>query len=306
MKIGAQDVNWWSLSFKDRLRISKELGYEGVQFWYTLRELGFSESVIITNWPREHKVKREYLTPSRFAKLVDTSGLEAQSFGPFNILGPKPFPIGPAPVVTGKEREERLKEIKGLMEFAAEAGVKILICGSGGDPYKPEQWTPLLEFMNELVAFAEKVDVILAIENSPLNLVADDDDLLKLMKKIKSKALRVHFDPANLNLCPPGNKDVPGAIRKLKGYIVSAHAKDAICGGGPYGEMYPGIWSCPPMGKGTTPWKECLTAFKEIGYTGYLIIEELSMGKEIDLEKIQSAMSHEKEFLKKLLSEIER
>jgi len=191
------------------------------------------------------------------------------------------------------------------MDFAAEAGVKILICDSGGDPDKPEQWPILLEFMNELVDYAEKVDVILAMENTPQNLVADDDALLRLMKEIPSKALRVHFDPANLNLCPPGNKDVVNAIRKLKDYIVSVHAKDSIYGGGPYGQVSPGVWLCPPLGKGTTPWRECLKAFKEIGYDGYLIVEYFAPGRETGAEEIESAMVHGKEFLEKLLTEVD-
>jgi len=89
IKVGALDVNWWGLSLSDRLRRIAEPGFEGFESWLTLRELGFSEDVVITEWPEEHTVTREYLTPRRFAKIVEEVGLEAQSFGQFNILGPQ-------------------------------------------------------------------------------------------------------------------------------------------------------------------------------------------------------------------------
>jgi len=313
MKIGALDVNWWGLPLDARLGRIAELGFEGVEFWLTPRELGFSEDVVITEWPEEYTVVREYLTPHRFAKIVEEAGLEAQSFGQFNILGPQPSQLGPTVIVTGKKMERRLREIKGLMDFAAEAGVKILICDSGGDPDKPEQWKPFLEAMNDLTGHAERTGVVLAIENTQQNLVADDDGLLRLMKEIPSKALRVHFDPPNLHLCPwrglPANKDVPGAIRKLKEYIVSAHAKDAIW-------HYPELWypdepdvyfrSCPVMGQGTTPWQECIEAFKEIEYNGYLIVEYFAPGRSRSTppENAEKGMIDNKRYLEDLMAKI--
>jgi len=309
MKIGALDVNWWGLPLDARLRRIAELGFEGVEFWLTLRELGFSESVVITEWPEKHTIAREYLTPRRFAKIVEEAGLEAQSFGQFNILGPQPSTLAPTIVVTGKEMEERLREIKGLMEFAAEADVKTLICDSGGDPDKPEQWKPFLEAMNDLTDHAEKTGVVLAMENTPQNLVADDDGLLRLMKEIPSKALRVHFDPANLHLCPwrgpPANKDVPKAIKKLKKYIVSAHAKDGVWHYPKLSEP-PDVYfrSCPVMGQGTTPWQQCIEAFKEIGYNGYLIVEYFAPGRSTRPQDAEKGMIENKKYLENLMAKI--
>jgi len=301
IKIGALDVNWWGLSLHDRLRRIAELGFEGVEFWLSLRELGFSESVIVTEWPLAYRVTREYLTPRRFAKIVEEHGLEAQSFGQFNVLGPQPSPVGPTIVVKGKEMEERLREVKGIMDFTAEAGIKILICDSGGHPEKPEQWKPLLEAMNELVDYAEKTGVVLALENTGQNLIATDDDLLRLMKEIPSKSLRVHFDPANLHFVPwggppasKGKKDVPGAIRKLKDYIVSAHAKD--------GDIRLGRSTF--MGQGTVPWPQCIEAFKEIGYNGYLIVEYFAPGRKTRPEDAEIGMIENRKYLEDLLAKI--
>jgi sugar phosphate isomerase/epimerase len=270
VKLGVLDVIWYDVPFESRLQRISKLGFGGVECWLNSAELGFR---VDREWPETHRVEKVTLTKNKLSRLVDGLGLQVHSYGQYQVMGPV---LGPYPteLLTGAKRKERVSDIKGLMNFCSDVGVKLLILESGGDPDNPSHWKSFVEdFMSELVSHAEKVDVTIGMENTPQALIKDEDDLLRLMREIPSKALKVNFDPANLNLSPPGNRDLPSAIRKLKGHIVSVHAKDSVYGGGPYGKMPDGTWRCPPIGQGTVPWRGCVDALKDIGFDGYLIIE---------------------------------
>ena len=298
MKLGVLDVIWYDVPFESRLERISRLGFSGVECWLNSAELGFS---VDREWPDTHRVESVTLTKNKLSRLVDDLGLHVDSYGQYQVMGPV---LGPYPteVLSGARRKERIDDIERLMDFCSEVGVKILIVESGGDADKPSQWKPFVEdFMTELVSHAEKAGVMIGIENTPQALVKDEDDLLRLVKEIPSKALRVNFDPANLNLTPPGNRDLPGAIRKLKGHIVSVHAKDSVYGGGPYGQMPDGTWRCPPIGQGTVVWRECVEALKDIGFDGYLIIEYSYPFGVVPLEERDGAILSGKTYLEHLL-----
>ena len=298
MKLAVLDVIWYDVPFESRLQRISSLNFDGVECWLNSAELGFG---VDREWPDTHRVERVTLTRERLSKLLDDLGLCIHSYGQYQVMGPV---LGPYPteVLTGSKRRERINDMKRLMDFCAEVGVKILIVESGGDPDKPGQWKPFVEdFMSELVSHAEKAGVAIGMENTPQALVKDEDDLLRLVKEMPSKALRVNFDPANLNLTPPGNRDLPGAIRKLKEHMISLHAKDSAYGGGPYGKMPDGTWRCPPIGEGTVPWSACVQALKDIEFDGYLIIEYSYPFGAVPLEERDRAILSGKTYLEKFL-----
>jgi sugar phosphate isomerase/epimerase len=300
MKVGALDVMFFDIPLKKRLDYIRKIGFDGTELWLTSAEVGFK---VEREWPASYTFKHEYINPVELSNMARESNITIAAFGQYTIMGPT---IGPFPteVVTGEGRKERIEDIKKLLTYAVEAGSKIVICESGGDCDKLDQWNTFVEdFMLPIVSHAEKVDAILAIENTPHNLIKDDDDLLNLMKIFKSKSLKVAFDPANLNLTPPGNRDIYKAVKKLADYIVVVHAKDSIYGGGKYGKMPDGTWNCPPIGKGTVSWNKCIKALKEISYKGWLIVEYSYPFKEVSLKERELAAIEGKDYLLKLLGE---
>ena len=258
MKIGAIDVSWFDIPLEARLKRIAEAGFDGVELWLTVAELGF-QVWHPSLWKEVSQVK---LSRHRLLELVNRLDLEITALGQQYLLEP-----------SGELRTEKTNEVKALMEYASEIGVKNVILMSGGDPGKKEQWQPLLEVTKELASYAEDLGVVLAFENLPQFFIDDENALLKLIREVESKTLRVNFDPKNLNLCPPGDRDVPGAIKKLKNLIVHVHAGDSVYGGGPRGEGPNGKYIMRPLGQGTVPWMDCLKAFIEIGYAGYLVVE---------------------------------
>jgi len=191
-----------------------------------------------------------------------------------------------------------------MLTYAAETGAKYVIGETGGDPAKPEQWEIVIDIMRQLVDHAEKVGAVLTVENTPQSHIATPDALLKLIKEIDSKALRVLYDPANLNLTPPGNWDLAGNIRKLKDYIALVHAKDSVYHDGPYGKIPGGAWDCPPIGKGQVQSKDCLTTLKEIGYDAYLIVEYAAPVHAVRREDRESGVIQGKEYIERLLEKL--
>jgi len=299
MKLAALDAVWYDMPFEPRLRRISELKFSGVECWLNAAELGFN---VDREWPEQYRPKGKLtLTRDKLSKLLDELDLRIVSYGQYCVMGPV---LGPYPteVLTGSRKKERVGDIKGLMSYCAEVGVTMLILESGGDPDNPNHWKPFLEdFMSELVSHAEEVGVVIAMENTPQALVKDEDDLLRLVKEMPSKALRVNLDPANLNATPPGNRDVPNAIRKLRGHLVSVHAKDSVYGGGPYGTFPDGTWGSRPIGQGTVPWGRCVQALKEIGYDDYLIIEYSYPFGVVSLEERERAIVSGKTYLENLL-----
>ncbi len=279
-----------------------DLGFAGIQLWLGAAELGFR---VVKQWPANMYPDSLWLPPRELSKMADGAEIDIVALGQYCLLGDMKE-LGPTPVDVGRRREARIEDIKAMMNYVAEEGAGIVVCESGGDPNKPEQWKSLLEIANELVSHAEKVGATLAMEHASIFLVDTEDALLRLMKEIESKALRVNFDPANLALTQPGNRDIPGAIRKLKDYIVVMHAKDAIYHNGPYGTI-PGkkaTYDCPSIGKGQVPWKECARVLREMDYDGYLIVEYAEPVHAQKPENVEEGVVEGKRYLEKIFERV--
>ncbi len=273
MRLGAIDIVWLHLPPKQRFQRIADLGFEGVQLWFTSQELGFE---IPISWnPKPYQINP--ISKKKVMKILYDVGLEISALGPQIILGEEPQVRGQAgiPFSSPERRKERISNIKAYIDFAAEIDVKTIIMFSGGDPTKKEeQWGSFIELTQEIVDYAEKVDILLAIENMVQLLVDDDDTLVKLINEIGSKNLRINFDPKNLNITPPGGRNIPDATRRLRGLIAHAHIGDSVYGGGEFGKSPKGF-VLPPLGEGEVPIEKCLQALRDIQYNKWIVFEHL-------------------------------
>jgi len=298
MKIAAMDTMWTDLSLGNRIRHIADLGFSGIQLWLGAAELGFN---VVRQWSPDKEPKPLWLAPRELAKMAQDAEIDIVALGQYCLLGDMAG-LGPTAVDVGRRRDARIEDIEAMMNYVAEEGSGIVVCESGGDPNKREQWKPLVEIVNELVAHAENVGAILAIEHASIFLVDTEDALLRLVKEINSKALRINFDPANLALTPPGSRDIPRAIRRLKDHIVIMHAKDAVYHGGPYGTIsgQKATYDCPAIGQGQVPWRECAKVLKEIGYKGYLIVEYAEPVHAQKPENVEEGVMQGKRYLEEI------
>jgi len=211
-------------------------------------------------------------------KIVEHVGLQISALRPQIILGEELLRFGwRSRIPNFRRKKPTNKERQIANRLAAEIGVKTLIVFSGGDPTrKDEQWSSLVELTPEIVDYAEKTGTVLAIENMVQLLVDDEDTVLRLINEVNSKNLMVHVDAKNLNITPPERRDIPEAIRKLRGLITHVHMGDSIYGGGKFGKGSDRNFILHELGKGEVPIKECLLALTEIGYDGWIVLEHLT------------------------------
>ena len=266
MKLCALDVILYDLPIADRLKRIKELGFAGVQCWLNSAELGFN---VEREWPTGFQPSHMAMTKKEMMRIVEDLELKIPAYGQYTIMGPMKV-LGPTAVLTGGAKKNRMDDIKKLISHCAEMGAQFMISESGGDPDKPEQWKDLVEWMEELVDYAEKERVVIAMENTRVCLVNNDDALIRIVQEIDSKYLKACYDPANDYF--PG-KDLPSSVRRLKDFTAIVHAKDTVYGPGKFGMHPDGTWHNPPIGQGSVPWTLVLEAYKETGYDGYFVIE---------------------------------
>jgi sugar phosphate isomerase/epimerase len=120
-----------------------------------------------------------------------------------------------------------------------------------------------LKIIDQLAKLCEKYNLRLAIENV---LCGDIDCIIRIIDELKRPNVGFNLDTGHA-LCFQ-KADVPTEIRKISGRLITTHLHDNF-----------GINDDHQMpGLGNIDWKATLTAFKEVGYDGPLMMEMTSNG----------------------------
>jgi len=135
------------------------------------------------------------------------------------------------------------------------------LIGAHDDATQKKHFDLVVKNLKPLAKYAEKKGVQLCIE--PLNRFETDflntcDQGLKLIKAVKSKALKLHLDTFHMNI---EEKNQAASIKKAGPLLAHFHA----CGtdrGTPGGD--------------SLNWKEIVSALKSIGYKGDVVIESFT------------------------------
>lgn len=232
-------TNSLRLSPRDAISKAAELGADGFQIYTTGGEM---------DPDKMDKGQR-----ADFKKFVADSGIELASLcgdiGAYSDSAANP---------------ERIPIEKKILELAADLGTGIVTSHIGVVPDDPEDaaFKTLHTALHEISEHAASVGVKFAIETGPEKAAI----LKKLLDAVNSPGLAVNLDPANLVMCV--SDDPAAAVRVLKDYIVSTHAKDGMLPD-PNNPGYKEV----PLGEGDVNWDEYLGALEEIGFDGYLTIE---------------------------------
>jgi L-ribulose-5-phosphate 3-epimerase len=174
--------------------------------------------------------------------------------------------------------EWRIEKTKQALTGAAEMGGPVITTHAGLIPEDTEDpaYQTLLRSVGEIAKHAEKVGVYFALETGQETPQA----LAHFIKKIGNPYLKVNYDPCNL-LRFGSQQGVVAGVAILKDYIVHTHAKDwnpqtkrATCG------------------QGLVPWREYISALKQVGYDGVCAIED-----ETGVEDVVDSIRASYEFL---------
>lgn len=156
------------------------------------------------------------------------------------------------------EQDARVEKTRKALRMAAECGAPIVSTHIGPIPEDTGSagYARMIKAVVSVMKDAERGGGILALETGQEPAPA----LRQFIEDVGSPNLKVNYDPANM--LPHGT--VAG-VEILAPYIVHTHAKD----------KHPKTGR-PTVGQGAVPWKDYLNALKQIGYSGWYMLEDES------------------------------
>lgn len=186
----------------------------------------------------------------------------------------------------------KIEKSKRILDLAKELGTDVVTTHIGVVPTDKSnaRYGIMQEACFELSRYADSIGAHFAIETGPETSAV----LKEFLDALGSTGVGVNLDPANLVMVT--GDDPTGAVHNLKDYIVHTHAKDGkqLFYKDPeivYGIVKDALVTGPsflevPLGEGSVPWDNYLTALEEIGYNGFLTIErEVGDDPEKDIRK---------------------
>ncbi|NLV74826.1 MAG: sugar phosphate isomerase/epimerase [Chloroflexi bacterium] len=231
LKVGVFADNM-GLGVWDGMKKAAEIGADGVQFYTT------SGPLSPENLPKEKRAD--------VAKLLADLGL---------TLSATCSDFGQGLVDEAKNRD-LIPRIKANIDLALDLGTTIITTHIGHVPADKNDpvWGVLVKALEEVGAYADSVGAVLATETGPEEGVT----LVSLIESLKTRAIRVNFDPANFIIY---GYDHRAAVDALRPYIVHTHAKDAK------GKLE------VPLGQGDVDFPWYVGKLRSFGYDGFYTIE---------------------------------
>ena len=146
-------------------------------------------------------------------------------------------------------------------------GADVLIINSErlDESKKEEQWNDLVIRLKQLTTHADNLGVNVAIEPEPLQIIGDTDDMILMMEAVDSPNLRVNLDVGHAYITDP---NLTESIKKLGSTIIHAHIED----------IKDKIHNHLELGQGDINFAEMHSAFMEIGYEGYYVVDLFRLG----------------------------
>lgn len=207
--------------------------------------------------------------PLQIAALLAEKQLKMAALsGTFNMIHPDKT-----------QRRQGLKSLELLIQQAKTMGTaNITLCTGSFDAqdmwrFHPDNrsekaWTTLCRTLEQALPAAEAADVYLLVEPELANVVHSAVKARRLIDEMKSRRLRIVFDPANLlEAASPREMEheIGAGLDVLGEYIEIAHAKDRNADG-----------SFTAAGSGVLPFPFFFKKLKAIGFDGDVITHGLS------------------------------
>jgi L-ribulose-5-phosphate 3-epimerase len=253
-------VDSFRLDIKEGIKKAKELGADGIQIYAVS---GKMDPENLTSADRKELLK--YIKDNDLVVSALCGDLGGHGF------------------TRREDNALKIEKSKRIMELAKDLETKVVTTHIGVIPEKQshERFKILQEACEELGEYGENMGACFAIETGP-----EKASTLKVfLDSLRSKGVRVNFDPANLVMVT-GDDPVQG-VYTLKDYIVHTHVKDGVmfkqtdpeiiynffAEGGIGNLKLEDYFLETTLGTGTVDFKAYLKALEHIGYQGFLTIE---------------------------------
>lgn len=266
-------VDSFRVGIAEGIKKTKEIGADGIQVYAVSGEI-CPEAL-------DAKARKELLDQIQSAGLV-VSALCGD-------LGGHGFAIR-------EDNPAKIERSKRILDLAKDLGTNVVTTHIGVVPEDPNhpRYKILQEACEELGAYADSIGSYFAIETGPEKTIT----LKNFLDSLKSRGVRVNYDPANLVMVT-GDDPIKG-VYTLKDYIVHTHAKDGImikhtdpeiiygyfAEGGIEDLRMEDYFKEVPLGEGAVDFKAYIKALQDIGYKGFLTIErEVGGNPESDIRE---------------------
>jgi len=296
MKIGcASQVYFGQGSMEEVISKVAEMGFDGIEL-----EFGTNRLTAFEGTKRAKKLK----------ELCDSKGLTISNLQPHTFFitltaGPWQIPM---------QEQKELLFFKTCCEFASAMNVPYVRVQIISHTYGPlpqivvqkapdspvtlvtpslmAQFTQGLNTLVKAVKIAEDIGVTLGLDNHYFLTVMDH---VKIVKQINSPNLKLFQDVANATL---HGEDIVANVKACGKLLVHSHVKDrAVFGNKVSGEFTDE--SVVPIGMGIVPWKDYLTALRDVGFKGFLSIEGNAVGYSTD-ETVRIGLKYLRDLSKEL------
>lgn len=226
----------------------------------------------------------------RINKLLKAKGISISGLGYY------PNPLTP----NKKERKIYSDHIKKLIDAAVLLGLKNVNTFIGRDPSKTieENWPDFLKIWKPIIAYAEKNEIKIGIENCPMRFTKDEwpggQNLAvsprvwqQMFAAIPSDYFGLNYDPSHMVL---QHMDYLAPMRNFSAKMFHIHAKDLRIDRHILDEVgvwaHPNLWHTPKLpGLGDVDWAKFVATLHDIGYDGPVCVEVEDRAFEGDLER---------------------
>ena len=233
MRTGYRTAPYSRMEFAAALADLKSRGYGGVEFCL--------DSPPATGREFSEEAARKY------AEMIREAGLEVYSVSHHgNFVSDDRF----------------FEELKRLILLTRAMATQIFVISSGPIDRNDRraQLVIVEKRLRELAAVAEKAGVILALEPEPNLAVESTNEMVRLIWKIESPALRINLDIGHAFLT---DENLVESIRQAAKLIVHTHIDDMA--GGAHKHLIPGT--------GEIDLPAVMTALLEVGYDGPFVVD---------------------------------
>ena len=250
-------IHQWSfpeiMSIKDRIRLAKDAGFDGIELMiHPDKGISLESSVKGLNELRN------------FANEV---GLEIKTLS-FKYLN----------WLTSNDKEKRFNAVQNIskaLEIAKHLEAETLLVIVGGvdvsifDPSEEivsydNAYVNAIEGLKELIPVAEKFNVDIGIENVPTKFIMSPLEFARIIDEVGNSMIGAYLDVGNARMFGYPEQ----WIRILGTRIKKVHIKD-------FKAKIGTISGFAPLLEGDVNWKEVIKAFNEVGYNNYLTAEIL-------------------------------
>jgi sugar phosphate isomerase/epimerase len=242
----------WSLPLTgpDNCKIVSEVGLDGLSLDAGTYELNYPLS--------NRRIQDNYLS-SKERWNIEFPSIAINDLCNFNLCADK----------ESQDRKVAMLAVKKSLDSAHYMGIPVIFIPSflASDIKDEKDFMATVGFIKEACEYAKGSGVTVCSENI---LTAEENQ--RILDLVGENNCRIYFDTQNPHSFHGYNP--AGMIRKLGKLIVESHVKD-----GPKGQM-----SASLLGQGESSFEESIKAFADIGYSGWLVLENYYFRNPLSLQ----------------------